>query len=86
MWNKYVDVSYSAQHKEIESNNRVRKFNVGGKVKITKCKNIFSKSYTENWSRELHTIDSVLNANPWTCTIKDLNGEQISGSFYGEKL
>ena len=42
------------------------KFKVNDKVRITKYKNIFSKGYSENWSREIFNIDSVLKANPWT--------------------
>ena len=42
-----------------------------------KYKNIFSKGYTKNWSREIFIIDSVLKTNPWTYKIKDLNREQI---------
>ena len=46
-------------------------------------KNIFSKGYTENWSREIFIIDSVLKTNPWNYKVKtDLNGEKIIGSFY----
>ena len=31
------------------------------------------KSYTENWSKEILLIDSVLKANSWKYKIKDLN-------------
>ena len=30
----------------------------------TKYKNILSKDYTKNWSREVFIIDSVLKTNP----------------------
>ena len=45
-------------------------------IKIGKC-------YTENWSREIFIIDSVLKTNPYPLTykIKDLNGEKIIISF-----
>ena len=56
------------------------------RIRITKYKNIVSKGYTENWSREIFIIDSVLKTNPWTYKIKDLNGEKIIGSFYGKEL
>ena len=59
----------------------VPKFSVGNKVMITKYKNIFSKGFTEN----IFVVDPLLNTNCWTYTIKDLNGEKISGSFY-EKI
>ena len=34
------------------------------------------KSYTENWSKEILLIDSVLEANPWKYKIKDLNSKK----------
>ena len=55
-------------------NHEAPKFKVNDRVKITKYMNIFSKGYTENWSREIFVIDSVLKTNPWTYKIKDLNG------------
>ena len=56
------------------------------RIRITKYKNIVSKGYTENWSREIFIIDSVLKTNAWTYKIKDLNGEKTIGSFYGKEL
>ena len=56
------------------------------RVGIFKYKNIFSTCYTENWSREIFIIDSVLKANPWTYRIKDLNGEKIIERFYVKEL
>ena len=47
---------------------------VTDRVRITKYKNIFTKSYTEKWSREIIIIDSVLKTNPQTYKIKDLKG------------
>ena len=40
-------------------------------MRITKYKNIISEVYTENWSREIFIIDSVLKTNPWTYNIKN---------------
>ena len=37
---------------------------VNDRVRITKYKNIFTKSYTEKWLREIIIIDSVLKTNP----------------------
>ena len=54
--------------------------------RITKYKNIFSKGYSENWSKEIFTVDSVLKTNPWTCKIKDLNKEKIMRSFHEKEL
>ena len=80
---KSVGADYSAFTEEIESIHKAPKFKVGDRVKITKYKNIFSKGYTENWSRE---INSVLKSNPWTYKIKDLNRGKIIGNFYKKEL
>ena len=45
-------------------NPKALKFKVKHRVRITKYKNIFNKCYTENWSREVFIIDSVLKTNP----------------------
>ena len=71
---------------EIKSTHEAPKFKVGDRVRITKYKNIFSKGYTENWSRELLVSNSVLKASPWTYEIKDLNGENIIGRFYEKEF
>ena len=52
------------------------------RVRFTKYKNIFSKDYTENLSREIFIMDSVLKTNPRTYKIKVLKTEQKIGSFY----
>ena len=70
----------------IETNPKAPKFKSDDRVRITKYKNIFSKGYTKNWSREIFIIDSVSKTNPWTYKIKDLNGEKIIGSFCEKKL
>ena len=64
----------------------ILKFKVNDRVRITKYKNIFSKGYTENWSREIFIINSVLKTNPWTYKIKDLNGRKIIRSFYEKRI
>ena len=79
---KPINADYSASTEKIESNPKARKFNVNDRVRITKCKNIFSKDYTENWSKEIFIIVSVLKTNPWPYKINYLNGEKIIGSFY----
>ena len=37
------------------------KFKVGDHVKISKCKNIFAKSYVPNWSEEIFVIKTIWN-------------------------
>ena len=83
---KPINADYSALTENIETNPKAHKFNVNDRVKIDKYKNIFSKGYTENWSREIFIIDFVLKTNPWTYKIKDLDGEKIRRSFYENEL
>ena len=66
----------------LKTNPKVPKIKVINRVRITKYKNIFSKGYTENWSREVFIIVSVLETNPWTYKIKELNEKKIIGGFY----
>ena len=65
-----------------ESNKKDAKFSVGDRVRISKFKNIFAKGYTANWSKEISVISKIKNTLPWTYELKDLNGENIIGSFY----
>ena len=71
---------------KIETNPKVLKFKVNARVGITKYKNIFGEGDSENWSREIFIINSVLKTNPCTYKIKDLNGEKIIGSLYEKEL
>ena len=61
---KYIHADYSVLIEEIESRHKAPKFKIGDRVRITKCKNIFSKGYTKNWSKERVAIDSVFKTNP----------------------
>ena len=78
------DNTYINTNKEI--NNKDPKFKVGDPVRISKYKNIFSKGYTPNRSEEVFVIKKVKNTVPWTYVIKDLNGEEITGTFYEKEL
>ena len=53
MVKKPVDANCSALTEEIEINPKALKFKVGDRVRITKYKNIISKGFTKNWSREI---------------------------------
>ena len=66
--------------------NKDPKFKVGDHVRISKYKNIFAKGYMPNWSEEVFVIKKVKNTVPWTYVINDLNGEEITGTFYEKEL
>ena len=69
-----------------EYNKKSARFNVSDRVRISKFKNIFAKEYTPNWSREVFIVDKINDAIPYTYNLKDLNGEEIIGSFYDREL
>ena len=63
------------------------KFKIGDKVRISKYKRkVFDKGYTPNFSEEIFTVDEIQYTNPITYKIKDLNNEEIQGSFYEPEL
>ena len=74
-----------------EHNEKRSRFKVGDRVRIFKnskykFKNIFAKGYTPNWSREIFIVNKINDTVPYTYNIKDLNGEEIIGSFYDREL
>ena len=75
---------YYAEYNEDPSNKKNPKFKVGDNVRISKYKNFFAEGYTPNWS--VFVINKTENTVPWTYAISDLNGEEITGSFYEKQL
>ena len=77
--NTYIDFK-----KEV--NDKDPKFKVGDHVRISKYKNIFAKGYMPNWSEEGFVVSKIKNTVPLTYVINDLNGEEITGTFYEKEL
>ena len=69
-----------------EHNEKRSRFKVGDRVRISKLKNIFAKGYTPNWSKEIFIVDKINDTVPYTYNLKDLNDEEIIGSFYDQEL
>ena len=69
-----------------EHNEKDSRFKVGDRVRISKFKNIFAKGYTPSWSKEIFIVDKINDAVPYTYIFKDLNDEEIIGSFYDREL
>ena len=69
-----------------EHNEKSARYNVGDRVRISKFKNIFAKGYTPNWSREIFIVNKINDTVPYTYNLKDLNEEEIIGSFYDREL
>jgi len=47
---------------------------------------VFDKGYTPNWTEEIFLVDKIQSTNPITHRLKDLNKEEIQGSFYDPEL
>ena len=78
-WNLYGD------HRAERSDGPA--FKIGDTVRISKYKRkTFDKGYTPNWTEEVFVIDEIRPTDPITYEIKDLNGEEIEGTFYTEEL
>ena len=71
--------------KEVKTN-KVNKFKVGDKVRISKYKSVFEKGYLPNWTTELFNVSKVLKTNPVTYKIKDFNDDEVTGIFYEQEL
>ena len=79
-----MDDSYVKYNENL--NKKDPKFKIGDHVRISKYKNIFAKGYTPNWSEDVFGFSKIKNAVPWTYVINNLNGEEITGSFYEKEL
>ena len=58
-----------------EHNEKRSRFKVGDRVRIS-----------PNWSREIFVVNKINDTVPYTYNIKDLNDEEIIGSFYDGEL
>lgn len=70
-------------HEKID---KIKKFKVGDRVRIYRYKTLFEKGYKPNWTDEIFVVTEVVNTNPITYRIKDLNNEPILGTFYRQEL
>ena len=77
--NTYIDFK-----KEV--NDRDPKFKVGDHVRIYKYKHFFAKGYTPTWSEKVFVVNEIKNTVLWAYVINDLNGEEITGTFYEKEL
>ena len=83
---KPIDVKNNKRVYIDEHNEKDSRFKVGDRVRISKFKNIFAKGYTPNWSTEIFIVDKINDTVPYAYNFKDLNDEEIIGSFYDREL
>ena len=85
---KPIDVKYDNNKRVYidEHNEKESTLKVGDRVRISKFKNIFAKGCTPNWSTEIFIVDKINDTVPYSYNLKDLNDEEIIGSFYDRDL
>ena len=83
---KPIDVKNNKRVYIDEHNEKDSRFKEGDRVRISKFKNIFAKGYIPNWSKEIFIVNKINDLVPYTYNIKDLNDEEIIGSFYDREL
>lgn len=65
---------------------RVAKFSIGDKVRISKYKHVFKKGYLPNWTNETFSIFKVNPTIPPTYILNDNKGNVLKGAFYEQEL
>ena len=83
---KPIDVKNNKRVYIDEHNEKDSKLNVGDRVRISRYKNIFAKGYAPNWSSEIFIVNKINDTVPYTYNLKDLNDEEIIGSFFDKEL
>ena len=84
---KPIDVKNNNKRVKIdEHNEKDSRFKVGDRVRISKFKNVFAKGDTPNWSTKIFIVHKINDTGPYTYNLKDLNDEEIIGSFYDREL
>jgi hypothetical protein len=57
-------------------------FKIGDRVRISRKREDFNKGYLPNFTRELFIIFKLLKTKPVNYRLKDMDGEEVIGSFY----
>ena len=83
---KPIDVKNNKRVYIDEHNEKGSKFKVGDRVRISRYKNIFAKGYAPNWSNEIFIVNKINDTVRYTYNLKDLNDEELIGSFYDREL
>lgn len=64
----------------------VFKFNIGDKVRISKHRGTFRKGYEQSYTDEYFIVTQRLARTPAVYKLKDLAGEDLTGTFYEQEL
>lgn len=86
-----IDVKHNTDLSDIyrrrkTTNPKKPRYRVGDKVRISKQRSTFAKSYTPNWTTEIFEIQRVQRTNPTTYVLKDEGGQTVEGAFYEQEI
>ncbi|GBN84574.1 hypothetical protein AVEN_185636-1 [Araneus ventricosus] len=62
------------------------RFKIGDTVRTSKYKTPLMKGHDATFTEEIFPVSEVLNTYPITYKIKDLNGKEITGTYYEKEL
>lgn len=65
---------------------KTSKFKIGDRVRISRKRKDFHKGYSPNFTNELFVISKILPTEPITYRLRDMNSEELIGSFYEQEL
>ena len=65
---------------------RLPRFSVGQKVRISLHKQLFEKGSTASWTEEIFQIRKLVFSDRVLYKLEDLSGEHLKGSYYPEQL
>ena len=66
---------------------RMPKFCVGDKVRISLVKPFFKKAATASWSEEIYIVSEIVDTTYLICyKLKDFANEPLKGSFYFQQV
>jgi transposase InsO family protein len=81
-----ISGSWGDTHEEKRKLVQKPNFKVGDSVRIKRQKGVFTKEAIDGWTMELFTVRRVLNTDPYTYELNDLNGKEITGRFYEQEM
>ena len=77
------DIFYGKVKLENTPKRDVEKLNVGDKVRISICKDLFNQKYLTNWSKEIYTISEIVGVG---YVLETLDGKELHRKFFIREL
>jgi hypothetical protein len=82
VWNNLYGHTFADRAKA----KKVFKYKLGDFVRLSHYRHPLAKGYEEGWTEEIFVVSKQSPRVPVVYKVKDLNGEEIIGSFYEQEL